>query len=219
MARKMRIKAILYLLLAVGASLFAVYSLGVGQDGGAARVDQEAVQTLEVALVRVHPFSRRLCPPHCPQQPPVATLKGYQRRAGHGTLGVLATSTGLFDERNEVYRINTDDDHPYVAYTRLAASNMLVFSAQPGTPYLCIFYAPSCTVGPGDDDQPRFLGSLPRTPRYARQELPGYIYESGGEIAEGPGSVDVLVSQQRDNTRLDIPDAVRFNTCLVLSQP
>ena len=116
--------------------------------------------------------------------------------------------TGIFNRINEVYRIDTEDDHERVAYTRNLANLMMNLPNGPGTPYVCIFFAPSCTMSPVDDDQPRKYGGLRDPWRYARHELPG-LYDD-----ESIGSVDVLISQERDNTRLDIPIAVRFNTCI-----
>ncbi len=113
---------------------------------------------------------------------------------------------GIYNDRNEVYRVDTSDER--IAYIRAYANNMMSVPEGAGTPYLCIFFALSCTVSPVDDDHPRYAGRLHIPSRFARDELPGFY-------RDGPlGSVDVLVSQDRDNTRLDIPIAVRFNTCI-----
>ena len=116
--------------------------------------------------------------------------------------------TGFTNDINEVYRVNTLDDHNRVATHRQFASNMMGLNiASLGTTYFCIFYAPSCTISPADNDWPRRYGSLSPTPSYARHELPG------GHPKDA-GSVDILISQERDSTWVGIPVAVRFNTCI-----
>ena len=122
----------------------------------------------------------------------------------------------IYNEANEVFRVDTDDEG--MDFMRLGANEMLsVGYGGPGSVIFCIFYSRACMVSLGDTALHRNHGVILGTPRYARLELPGIYYLDPGDPpkkARGIGSVDILVNQERDNTPLDMPTDVRFNTCI-----